>query len=162
MHSTSATLFNWTFPHQQLMHVYPEKDPVSIKVKDIVLSVACVSWRKLMHAVKDLSLRIAKFWRIGLPLGWRWIIHKEQCKEIGAWREKRKVGEKPRLPVSIYEDCIEHWLAVWAKALYNSYVSPPCIIIQIVGFLAKAFPKVFSCILCIDSSSSGYIVQLDL
>lgn len=47
-----------------------------------------------------------------------------------------------------------------AKALYNSYVFPPCIII--VGFLAEAFPKVFSCVLCIDSSSSGYIVQLIL
>ncbi len=49
-----------------------------------------------------------------------------------------------------------------AKALYNSDVFPPCMIIQIVGFLAEAFPKVFSCVLCIDSSSSGYIVQLDL
>eukprot|EP00253_Pinus_taeda_P025919 PITA_25919 len=35
------------------------------------------------------------------------IIHKEQCKEIGAWRAERKAGEKPRLPVSICEDCTE-------------------------------------------------------
>ena len=64
--------------------------------------------------------------------------------------------------MSICEDCIEIWLAMRAKALYNSYVFPPCMIIQIVGFLAEAFPKVFSCVLCIDSSSSGYIVQLDI
>ena len=68
-----------------------------------------------------------------------------------------KDGEKPRLPVSIYEDCTESWLAVRAKALYNLYVFPPCIIIQIMGLLAEAFPKVFSCVLCIDSSSSGYM-----
>ena len=49
-----------------------------------------------------------------------------------------------------------------AKALYNSYVFPPCKIIEIVGFLAEAFPKVFSCVLCIDSSSSSNIFQLDL
>ena len=35
-----------------------------------------------------------------------------------------------------------------AKALYNSYVFPPCMIIQIMGFLAEAFPKVFSCVSC--------------
>jgi len=36
------------------MHVYSERDPVEIKVKDSVLSVACVFlYRKLMHAVKD-------------------------------------------------------------------------------------------------------------
>jgi len=58
--------------------------------------------------------------------------------------------------VSIYEDCTERWLAVRAKALYNSYVFTPCMIIWIVWFLAKAFPKVFSCVLCIDSSSFGY------
>ena len=74
------------------------------------------------------------------PLGNRKIIDKEQWKEIGAWRAERKVGEKPRLPVSICEDCTESWLAVRAKALYNSYVFPPCMIIQIVGFLAKDFP----------------------
>ncbi len=39
------------------MHVYSEKDPVEIKVKDSVLSIACVfSKRKLMHAIKDLIL----------------------------------------------------------------------------------------------------------
>jgi len=39
------------------MHVYSEKDPVEIKVKDSVLSVACIfSKRKLMHVVKDLNL----------------------------------------------------------------------------------------------------------
>ena len=48
-----------------------------------------------------------------------------------------------------------------AKALYNSYAFPPCMIIQIVVFLAEAFPKVFSCVLCIDSSSSNYIVHLE-
>ena len=62
----------------------------------------------------------------------------------------------------ICEDCIESWLAVRAKALYNSFVFPPCMITQIVGFLAEAFPKVFSCVLCINSHSSSYIVQLDL
>jgi len=64
------------------------------------------------------------------PLGNRNIIHKEQCKEIGAWRAERKAGEKPRLSVSIYEDSTESWLAVRAKALYNPYVFPPCMIIQ--------------------------------
>ena len=66
----------------------------------------------------------------GFPLGNRLIIHKEQRKEIGAWREKKKAGEKPRFPVSICEDCTESWLAVRAKDLYNSYVFPPCMIIQ--------------------------------
>ena len=65
-----------------------------------------------------------------VPLGNRRIIHKEQLKEIGAQRVKRKVGEKSRLPVSIYEDCIESWLAVRAKALYHFDVFPPCMIIQ--------------------------------
>ncbi len=64
------------------------------------------------------------------PLGKRGINHKEQCKEIGAWRVERKAGEKPRFPVSICEDCTESWLAVRAKALYNSSVFPPCMIIQ--------------------------------
>jgi len=59
--------------------------------------------------------------------------------------------------MSTCEDCIESWLAVRAKALYNFYVFSPCMIIQIVGFLAEAFPKVFSCVLCIDSSSFGYM-----
>ena len=61
---------------------------------------------------------------------------------------ERKAREKARLPVIICEDCTESWLAMRAKALYNSYVFPPCMIIQIVGFLAEAFPKVFSCVLC--------------
>ena len=43
---------------------------------------------------------------------------------------ERKAGEKPRFPVSIYEDSTERWLAVRAKDLYNSYVFPPCMIIQ--------------------------------
>ena len=60
------------------------------------------------------------------------------------------------------EDCTESWLPVRAKSLYNSCVFPPCMIIQIMEFLAEALPKVFSCVLCIDSSSSGYIVQLDI
>jgi len=33
---------------------------------------------------------------------------------------------------------------VRAKTLYNSDGFPPCMIIQIVGFLVEAFPKVFS------------------
>ena len=64
--------------------------------------------------------------------------------------------------MSIQEDFTKSWLVVRAKDLYNYDVFPPCMIIQIVGFLAEAFPKVFSCVLCIDSSSSGYIVHLDL
>jgi len=61
--------------------------------------------------------------------------------------------------VNICEDCIESWLFVRAKALYNSYVFPPCMIIKIVGFLEEAFPKVFY---VIDSSSFGYIIHPDL
>ena len=111
------------------MHVYSEKDLVEIKVKDNVLSVACVfSWRKLMHAVKDLILEDCAVLVADHPLGNRRIIHKEQCKEIGAWRAERKDGEKPRFPMSICEDCTESWLAVRAKSLYN--VFPPCMIIQ--------------------------------
>ena len=116
-----------------------------------------------MHVVKASSLKITQFWRLSStwqrdhPLGEVKIIHKEQRKEIEAWRVERKGREKPRFPVSIYEDCIKSWLVVKAKALYNSYVFPPFMIIQIVGFLAEAFPKVFSCVLCIDSSSSGYM-----
>ena len=64
--------------------------------------------------------------------------------------------------MSICQDCTERWIVVRAKTLYNSDVFPPCMIIQIVGFLAEAFPKVFSCVLCIESSSFGYIIQLDL
>ena len=64
--------------------------------------------------------------------------------------------------MSIQEDCSDNWLAMRVKALCNLDVFPPCMIIQIVGFLAEVFPKVFSCVLCIDSSSFGYIVQLDL
>ena len=73
--------------------------------KDSVLSVACVfSWIKLMHVVKDSSLRIAQFGRFVFPLGNKKIIHKEQHKEIGAWRAEMKVGDKPRFLVSICED----------------------------------------------------------
>ena len=43
----------------------------------------------------------------GFPFGSRIIIHKEQCKEIGAWRVERKDGEKPRFPVGICEDYTE-------------------------------------------------------
>jgi len=64
------------------------------------------------------------------PLSKRKIIHKQQHKEIGAWRVERKAGEKPRFPMSIYEVFTESWLTVRAKALYNSYVFPPCMIIQ--------------------------------
>jgi len=65
------------------------KTQLRLMFKDSVLSVACVfSWRKLMHVVKDLSLKIAQFWRKCFPLGNGLIIHKEKCKEIGAWREK--------------------------------------------------------------------------
>ena len=46
------------------------KTKLRLKFKDSVLSVACVfSWIKLMHAVKDLSLRIAQLWKIGFPQG---------------------------------------------------------------------------------------------
>lgn len=69
------------------------------------------------------------------------------AKEIGAWRVERKGGEKPRFPINICEDYTESWLVVRAKALYNSYVSPPCTIIQIVSFWFEAFHKVFSCLL---------------
>ena len=68
------------------------------------------------------------------------IIPEELHKEIGAWRAERKDGEKLGFPMSICEDCTENWLVVRAKDLYNSYVFPPCMIIQIVGFLAEAFP----------------------
>ena len=142
------------------MHVYSERDPVEIKVKDSVLSVACVFlYRKLMHAVKDSFLedstvltmceirRSCTVW-MSFPLGWRRIIPEEQRKETRAWSAERKAWEKPRLPVSICEDCTESWLAMRAKTLYNSYVFPPCMIMQIVGFLVEAFPKVFSCLLC--------------
>jgi len=91
------------------------------------------------------------------PLGNRRITQQKLCKEIGSWRVERKASEKACLPVSIQEDCTERWLAVTAKALYNSDVFPPCMMIQIVGFLAETFLKVFSCVLCIDSSSFGYM-----
>ena len=48
--------------------------------------------------------------------------------------------EKSIFLMSICEDCTESWLAVRAKALYNYDVFPPCMILQIVGFLAEAFP----------------------
>ena len=96
------------------------------------------------------------------PLGNRLIIHKEQRKEIGAWRVESKAREKPRFPVSICEDCTESWLAVRAKALYNSYVFPPCMIIQIVGFLAEAFPRVFFYVSCALILLLVICVPLDL
>ena len=98
---------------------------------------------------------------ISVTLGNMRITQEKLRKEIGAWRSEEKAYEKSIFPVSICEDCTESWLAVRAKDLYNS-LFPPCMIIQIVGFLAEAFPKVFSCVLCIDSSSFGYIVQLVL
>lgn len=54
------------------------------------------------------------------PLGNKRITQEKQRKEIRGWRAEEK--------------------AVRAKALYNYDVFPPCMIIQIVGFLAKAFP----------------------
>ena len=53
---------------------------------------------------------------------------------------EEKVGERPCFPVRIQEDCNESCLVVGAKALCNSNVFPPCMIIQIMGFLAEAFP----------------------
>ena len=67
---------------------------------------------------------------------------------------EEKVCEKPCLPVSIQEDCTERWLVVRAKALCNLDVFPPCMIIQIMGLLAEAFPKVFFCGSCVIGSSS--------
>ena len=66
---------------------------------------------------------------MGFPLGLRRIIPEEQRKEIGALRAARKACEKPRLHVSICEDCTESWIVVRTKALYNLYVFPPCMII---------------------------------
>ena len=51
-----------------------------------------------------------------------------------------KTYEKSIFPMSIYEDCTERWLVVRAKALCNFEIFPTCMIIQIVGFLAEAFP----------------------
>ena len=42
-----------------------------------------------------------------VPLGEVRIIPEEKRKEIGAWRAERKAGEKPRLSVSMCEDCTE-------------------------------------------------------
>lgn len=64
------------------------------------------------------------------------IILEELRKEIRAWRAEEKACEKPSLPVSIQGDCTERWLVMKAKALYNSDVFPPCMIIQIVGFFS--------------------------
>ena len=50
--------------------------------------------------------------------------------------------------MSIQEDCTKSWLVVGAKALCNIDVFPPCMIIQIVGFLAEAFPIVLFCVSC--------------
>ena len=63
------------------------------------------------------------------PLGNKTINPEEQRKEIGAWRAWKKACEKLRFPVSICEDCTKSWLAVRAKALYNLYVFPLCMII---------------------------------
>ena len=63
-----------------------------LEFRDNVLLVACVfSKRKLMHVVKDLILEdcaVLKVWFF--LLGKRLIIHKEQRKDIGAWRAERK------------------------------------------------------------------------
>lgn len=85
--------------------------------------------------------------RIGFTHGNRLIIHKKQCKEIRAWRAERKAREKPRLHVSICENCTKRWLVVRAKALYNSYVFPPCMIIQQCGVFSRGFSQsIFMCI----------------
>ena len=73
--------------------------------------------------------------RRGFPLGEVKIIQKEHRNEIGAWRAERKAREQPRFLMSICEDCTESWLAMRAKALYNSYVFPPCMIIQCGVFI---------------------------
>ena len=65
--------------------------------------------------------------------------------------------------MSIQEDCTESWFAVRAKDLYYSDIFPPCMIIQIVGFLAEAFPRVFFCVSCVLILVLLVIyVQLDL
>jgi len=65
--------------------------------------------------------------------------------------------------MSIQEDFTESWLAVRAKALSNLDVFPPCMIIQIAGFLTKSFPRVFFCVSCvIDSSYLLYVLCLIL
>ena len=77
---------------------------------------------------------------ISVPLGNKRITQEKLHKERGVWRAEEKVCEKPCLPLSIQEDCTKRWITVGAKALYNSDVFPPCMIIQIVGFLGEAFP----------------------
>ena len=64
--------------------------------------------------------------------------------------------------MSIQEDCTKSWLAVRAKSLCNSDVFPPCMIIQIAGFLAEAFPKVFFCVSCALLMLLVICVLLDL
>ena len=64
--------------------------------------------------------------------------------------------------MSIQEDCTESWLAVRAKALCNLDVFPPCMVIQIAGFLAEAFPKVFFCVSCALILLLVICVPLDL
>ena len=49
-----------------------------------------------------------------------------------------------------------------AKALCNSDIFPPCMIIQIVGFLVEAFPIVFFCVSCALILLLVICVQLDL
>ena len=78
------------------MHVYSEKDPVEIKVKDSVLSVACVfSKRKLMHAVKDLILedcavleRFSTLLKVNHPQGTTQGNRSLEGREEG-WREAK-------------------------------------------------------------------------
>ena len=77
---------------------------------------------------------------ISITFGNRRITEEKLHKKIGAWRAEEKAYEKPSLPMRIQEDCTESWLVVRAKDLYNFDVFPPCMIIQIVVFLAKAFP----------------------
>ena len=113
------------------MHVYSEKDPVEINVQgQCTISCMCFLMEKTHACSQGFILEDCAALKVGFPLGNMQIIHKEQRKEIGAWRAKRKAREKPRFLVSIFEDCTESWLAVRAKALYNSYVFPPCMIIQ--------------------------------
>jgi len=93
--------------------------------KDSVVSVACAHACSQGFILEDCTVL-----KNGFPLSKRKIIHKQQHKEKGAWTIERKAGEKPRFPMSICEDRTESWLVVRANALYNSYVFPPCMIIQ--------------------------------
>jgi len=81
---------------------------------------------------------------------------------MGVWRVEEKACEKPSLPMSIQEDCNESWLAVRAKDLYNSYVFPPCMKIQIVGFWLRLSPKYFHVYCALILLLMVICVQLDL